>query len=114
MKLGKESVKMKVENSVLKGYLHIMSSTVENFKKICAIPRGSGNEKGVADMLEAFAAERGLSFYRDGDENVLIKKPGVGKTVVLQGHSDMVCEKNEGVAHDFEREPPRWWTATWS
>ena len=82
-----------------------MASPVENFKKLCAIPRGSGNEKGVADMLEAFAAERGLSFYRDGDENVLISKPGVGKTVILQGHSDMVCEKNEGVAHDFERDP---------
>ena len=82
-----------------------MASPVENFKKLCAIPRGSGNEKGVADMLEAFAAERGLGFYRDGDENVLITKPGIGKTVVLQGHSDMVCEKNEGVAHDFERDP---------
>lgn len=79
-----------------------MSSTIENFKKLCAIPRGSGNEKGVADMLEAFAAERGLGFFRDAEQNVLITKNGTGKGVILQGHSDMVCEKNEGVEHDFE------------
>ena len=81
-----------------------MASTLENFKKLSAIPRGSGNESAVADMLEAFAAERGLSFYRDAEQNVLITKAGVGKTVILQGHSDMVCEKNDGVEHDFERD----------
>ena len=82
-----------------------MISPIEVFKELSAIPRGSGNEKGVADFLEGFAAERGLGFYRDADQNVLISKPGVGKTVILQGHSDMVCEKNDGVDHDFERDP---------
>ena len=81
------------------------TTPIEVFKKLCAIPRGSGNEKGVADFLEAFAAERGLGFYRDAEQNVLISKPGIGKGIILQGHSDMVCEKNADVEHDFERDP---------
>ena len=82
-----------------------MTSPIDVFKKLCEIPRGSGNEKGVADFLESFAAERGLGFYRDAEQNVLITKPGDGKGMILQGHSDMVCEKNDGVEHDFERDP---------
>ena len=44
------------------------------FEEISLIPRGSGNEKGIADHLVAFAKERGLEWYRDEENNVFIKK----------------------------------------
>ncbi len=79
------------------------------FEEISAIPRGSGNEKGIADYLERFANDRKLECYRDENNSVLIKKPatpGYEKkdTVMLQGHTDMVCEKNSDCSHDFEKE----------
>ena len=79
------------------------------FEEISAIPRGSGNEKGIADYLCAFAEREGLRYYRDGLHNVAIFKdaaPGYeGKEVVmLQGHTDMVCEKNGDTVHDFEKD----------
>lgn len=80
------------------------------FEEISAIPRGSGNEKGIADYLEAFAKEHGLFCYRDEMHNVMIKKPaspGCEKAgaVLLQGHTDIVCEKNNDYVHDFEKDP---------
>ena len=80
------------------------------FEEISAIPRGSYNEKGIADYLEAFAKARDLYCYRDSYNNVLIKKSAtVGsegrEPILLQGHTDMVCEKNAGVEHDFMRDP---------
>lgn len=77
------------------------------FERISEIPRGSGNESGIADYLESFAAERGLYCYRDEVNNIFIKKNAVGEDyashapVLLQGHTDMVCESAEGVLHDF-------------
>lgn len=88
----------------MKGII-FMSSPIEIFEKLCKIPRGSGNEKAVADWLEDFARVHSLEFYRDSMQNVLINRPGRGRAVVLQGHSDMVCEKNADVIHDFERDP---------
>ncbi len=80
------------------------------FEEISAIPRGSYNEKGIADYLENFAKARGLYCYRDGYNNVLIKKSAANGSedrapILLQGHTDMVCEKNDGVEHDFLSEP---------
>lgn len=79
------------------------------FEDISAIPRSSGNEKAVADYLEAFANEHKLFFYRDKIHDVVIKKAGSAgceslPPVMLQGHTDMVCEKNAGTTHDFETE----------
>ena len=49
------------------------------FEEISAIPRGSGNEKGIADYICAFAEKRGLEYYRDGLHNVAVfKKATVG------------------------------------
>ena len=81
-------------------------NALEFFRELSAIPRGSGNEKGAADWVCNFAAERGLSCVRDEADNVFIKKPASpGResepVVLLQGHLDMVCEKNSGTAHDF-------------
>ena len=76
------------------------------FEEISAIPRGSGNESGIASYLVSFADKRGLEVRRDAANNVLIRKAGVGAnagapSVMLQGHTDMVCEKNAGCDHDF-------------
>ena len=79
------------------------------FEDISAIPRGSGNEKGISDFLVAFAKERGLWVYQDDVYNVIIKKPASAgaenaPAVMLQGHIDMVCDKRAGVEHDFEHD----------
>lgn len=79
------------------------------FEEISAIPRGSGNERAISEYLMSFAKERGLECYSDSMYNVVIKKKASagneGKPAVMfQGHSDMVCEKNSNVEHDFETE----------
>ncbi len=84
------------------------------FEEISAIPRGSHNESGIADYLVAFSKARGLEYYRDELDNVLIKSPATkgqeGRTTLLfQGHTDMVCEKNSDVEHDFLRDPLGLW-----
>ena len=82
------------------------------FEQIAAIPHPSFGEERIADYLVAFSKERGLEYYRDALHNVLIKKPGTpGREseppVLLQGHTDMVCEKNGDCDHDFDRDPLR-------
>ena len=79
------------------------------FEEISAIPRGSGNEKGISDYLVKFAKDRGLEVIQDDAYNVVIKKAGSRGAedhapVMLQGHMDMVCEKRAGVEHDFEKD----------
>lgn len=80
------------------------------FEEISNIPRGSGDEKQVSDYIVDFAKNRGLEVYQDEYYNVIIKKPGTigyenAPTVILQGHLDMVCEKNMDKKHDFSKEP---------
>ena len=82
---------------------------LELFEEISAIPRGSGNEEAVARMIEKFAADRGCYCLRDGRNNVFVRVPATeGRehegAILLQGHTDMVCEKNSGVEHDFMRD----------
>lgn len=80
------------------------------FYEISQIPRGSGNEKAISDYIVAFAKKHNLEYTQDKAWNVLIKKAGTmglenASPVVLQGHIDMVCEKNKEVEHDFEKDP---------
>lgn len=80
------------------------------FEDLTRIPRESGNEREVTDYLITFAEKHGLEWYSDEELNVLIKKkasPGYEDHpgVILQGHTDMVCEKNENTIHDFEKDP---------
>ncbi len=80
------------------------------FEEICAIPHPSYYEERVADYLVAFARARGLWCWRDELHNVLIKKPATSglegrAPILLQGHTDMVAEKNGDVEHDFLRDP---------
>ncbi len=79
------------------------------FEEISAIPRASYHEEKIAEYLCEFARARGLEYYRDDTNNVLVCAPATAgregePAILLQGHTDMVCEKNEGVAHDFDTE----------
>ena len=79
------------------------------FSEISKIPRGSGNEKGISDYLVSEAKRLGLEVIQDEALNVIIKKPGTqgyenSPGVILQGHMDMVCEKNKDTVHDFTKD----------
>ena len=82
---------------------------LEIFEDLCAIPHGSGNEKGIADYIEKFANERDLFCLRDETGNVFIRKNAAkgyenAPALLFQGHMDMVCEKNADSDHDFEKD----------
>lgn len=79
------------------------------FEEICAIPHGSRNTKQISDYLVAFAKSHGLRYIQDESNNVLLFKPGTPgyethAPVILQGHMDMVCEKDPDCAIDMEKE----------
>jgi dipeptidase D len=79
------------------------------FEEICRIPHGSGNTKAISDYLVAFAKEQGLAWEQDALNNVIITKeatPGyeAAPAVILQGHMDMVCEKEPESDLDFLRD----------
>lgn len=85
-------------------------SLLHYFEDISAIPRGSGNEKGIADYLEAFAKNHGIYCVRDVYNNIFMKKPATpgrekSPAILLQGHVDMVCEKTSDSTHDFLTDP---------
>ena len=76
------------------------------FEDICAIPHPSGHEGAVADYVEEFAKARGLSYVRDAADNLLLRLPASAgcegaEPVLLQGHMDMVPEKDAGSTHNF-------------
>ncbi|MFR3032163.1 MAG: M20/M25/M40 family metallo-hydrolase, partial [Blautia sp.] len=82
------------------------------FEEICNIPHGSGNTKEISDYLVKFAQEHNLSYVQDEKNNVIIYKKATSgheqaPTVILQGHMDMVCEKESHLDHDFTRDPLR-------
>jgi len=80
------------------------------FKEILNIPRPSKHEEKIAEYIINFGNEHGLEVLRDDTGNILIRKdatPGMEnvKSVVLQSHIDMVCEKNSDTVHDFFKDP---------
>ena len=82
------------------------------FEEICNIPHGSGNTGAIADYCVSFAKERGLEYNKDNYDNVLIRKKGSRGCenkgpLLLQGHLDMVCEKNMDYdpRFDFTKDP---------
>lgn len=82
----------------------------EVFEEICAIPHPSGQEEGVREYLISLAKKHNLSYEVDEVGNLLIRKeasPGFEnrQTVILQGHIDMVPQKNSDKPHDFEKDP---------
>jgi dipeptidase D len=81
----------------------------KHFDDIRKIPRASGHEEAVGDHLVSFAEKFGLSHVRDKEGNVVIRKPGSNghensPGVVLQSHTDMVCEKNSDKEFDFDKD----------
>ena len=83
-----------------------------NFEAITKVPRPSGHEEKLAAYLAGWAEERGFAWEKDEVGNLVIRVPATpGKegvpTVVLQGHLDMVCEKNNDVEFDFMNEAIR-------
>ena len=81
-----------------------------HFYNLTRIPRQSGNEAGVRQYAVDFAEKHGFVYKIDAIGNVLIRKPAApGKegvpSVVLQGHMDMVCEKNRDYEHNFAVDP---------
>lgn len=81
-----------------------------HFNEISKIPRGSGNEKAISDYLLNFGKKLGLESIQDKALNIIIKKPASkgyenAPTVIIQGHMDMVCEKNNDTIHDFKKDP---------
>lgn len=79
----------------------------DSFEAISAIPRKSLDEKRIADFLVEYASARGLFCIRDEANNVFVRVPATkgrenDPAILIQGHTDMVCEKNDGVEHDFD------------
>ena len=71
----------------------------EYFEELCAIPHGSHNTKAISDHIVAFAKEQGLRYIQDEANNVILFGEGTcgmedHPPVILQGHMDMVCEKD--------------------
>lgn len=81
----------------------------KNFSKLNAVPRPSKKEEKVIAFIKGFGEDLGLETTVDEVGNVIIKKPATAgmenrKSIVLQSHLDMVCQKNNDVTFDFETE----------
>ena len=79
------------------------------FEELCSMPHGSGNTKIISDYLVRFAQGQGLRYIQDELNNVIIFVPGTGdkqdhEPVIIQGHMDMVCEKDADCPIDMEKE----------
>ena len=79
------------------------------FEKLCSVPHGSGNTKQISDLLVAFAKENGIRYIQDELNNVIFFQEGTcgyedHAPVVLQGHMDMVCDKDPDCPIDMETE----------
>ncbi len=80
------------------------------FEALCNIPRPSKHEAQVMAYVKDLCKSKGWSYEADEVDNIVIRKPATpGKEnlpgVILQGHVDMVPQKNSNVVHDFEKDP---------
>ncbi len=79
------------------------------FESLCAIPHGSGNTKQISDYIVSFAKENGIRYVQDEMNNVLLFGEGTcgmedHEPVIIQGHIDMVCDKDADCPIDMEKE----------
>lgn len=79
------------------------------FEELCKIPHGSGNTKAISDYCVNFAKERGLEYHQDDLNNVIIIKEATkgyenSEPIIIQGHLDMVCEKEVDCDKDMDTE----------
>lgn len=96
-----------IMNYVIKPYSE--NDPMKYFQEICSIPHGSGNEKQISEYIIEFAKSHNLEYQTDELYNVIVKKDGQGKgknspAFILQGHTDMVCEKNNDTEFDFTKD----------
>ncbi|MCF8351444.1 MAG: aminoacyl-histidine dipeptidase [Bacteroidales bacterium] len=80
------------------------------FEEMCNIPRPSGHEDKIQEFAVDFGEKLNLETIKDEVGNVIIRKPATpgledAKGVILQGHLDMVPQKNSNVQHNFETDP---------
>ena len=78
----------------------------QHFDGIRQIPRPSKHEEKISEHVENWASEHGYEVQKDEAGTMVIKVPATeghenAETIILQGHLDMVCEKNSDVEHDF-------------
>ena len=78
-----------------------------NFADLNAVPRPSKKEERVIEFIKNFGNKLGLETFEDEIRNVIIRKPASPgmenrKPIVLQGHLDMVCQKNNDTDFDFD------------
>lgn len=84
------------------------------FEEICQIPRPSKKEEKIAAWVLEFAKKHNLESQKDSLGNIVLRKPATAgmenrKPVVIQGHLDMVCEKNKDVTFDFDKDAIQPW-----
>ena len=82
----------------------------ENFYQLTQVPRPSKHEGKIQDFMMKFGKSLGLETEKDAIGNVVIRKPATPgmenrKGIVMQGHLDMVPQKNNDTKHDFEKDP---------
>ena len=80
------------------------------FHDLTQIPRPTGHMDAVTRYILAFGKESGLETLQDKTGNIVIRKPATPgmehcKTVIIQGHLDMVPQKNAATVHNFETDP---------
>jgi len=82
----------------------------EHFYQLSQIPRCSGDEEAAGKYIMSVAARNNLPYKKDRSGNIIVSKPASSgmeqrPIVVLQGHLDMVGEKNKDSTHDFAKDP---------
>lgn len=82
----------------------------EHFAALSSIPRPSGREEAALNFIKRFAESKNLVWKEDDAGNLCVFRPGTGvggsaSPVIIQGHVDMVTEKNSDTAHDFNSDP---------
>jgi dipeptidase D len=82
----------------------------KHFDRLAAIPRASTKEAAVREYVRGVAKSLDLETIQDRVGNLIVRKPACpgrehAPMALLQGHLDMVCEKNEGTAHNFDTDP---------
>ena len=91
---------------------HATRTIIDYFKQINQIPRCSKQEQQISRWLQQWAMDRGLPVKSDSAGNLVIPVPASNgfeqaPIVILQGHMDMVCEKQDDSDHDFSKDPIR-------
>ncbi|MGD9066186.1 MAG: M20/M25/M40 family metallo-hydrolase, partial [Desulfobacterales bacterium] len=87
-----------------------VKSILDYFEQINAIPRCSKNEEQIGLWLKQWAETKQFRVKKDAAGNLLVKVPATpgyenAPVIVIQGHTDMVCEKTPDSTHDFSKDP---------